>query len=240
MPRGCRIGLTAILLLLAAACSPGAEPPDEIRTIYTQYPELRDRPYTVEAVGRIVDGDTLELASGAKVRLIGVNTPEVHGKTEHYGREASEFTKNRLLDRTVYLFPDVSDTDRYGRLLRYLFIAGDPVMFNETLLSEGYANVMTVPPDVAYSKKFVRLEREAREKGVGLWGQSGQSGQSGQAGQAEAAAACEKPQIKGNINSRSDKIYHMPGGRYYEQTKAEQMFCTEEEARAAGFRKSAQ
>ena len=223
--------LAFVLIIGLSACSAG-ETDDFVQEIFEHYPELSGKTYQVETVRRVVDGDTFETAAGDKVRLIGVNTPEVHGKTEYYGREASELAKQRLEGQTVYLFSDVSGTDKYGRLLRYVFIEGDPVMFNETLLTEGYANTMTVPPDVTYAEKFVQLERTAREKQKGLWNEQAQA--------EEAAPSCPEPKIKGNINSRGEKIYHLPGGRYYEQTKAEMMFCTEEEASAAGFRKAQQ
>jgi micrococcal nuclease len=164
--------------------------------------------------------------------MIGVNTPEVFGEAQYYGREASNFSKKRLENQTVYLFRDVSDTDKYGRLLRYLFIQNDPIMFNETLLIEGYANTMTIPPDVMFSKKFAKLERESRENSKGLWKENKNSSSN--------QANCNNPKIKGNINSKNEKIYHMPNGRYYDQTKAEEIFCTEEEAIAAGYRKSKQ
>jgi micrococcal nuclease len=216
-----------------AGCSqPGSQVTEDkdafVAQIISNYPELKDKKYEISTIKRIVDGDTYETSSGHKIRMIGVNTPEVFGETQFYGRKASDFSKKWLENQTVYLFRDVSVTDKYDRLLRYLFIQNDPVMFNETLLIEGYANTMTIPPDVMFSKKFVLLERQARENRKGLWRKS------------ENAPACQKPKIKGNINSRNEKIYHVPGGKYYDQTKAEKMFCTEEEAIAAGYRKSKQ
>lgn len=124
---------------------------------------------------RVVDGDTIEVdINGASytVRYIGVDTPEtVHPSkpVECFGKEASE--KNRALveDRVVVLEKDVSEVDRYGRLLRYVW-AGD-VMVNAELVRLGYAQVSTYPPDVRYQDLFVQLQREAREKEMGLWGQ---------------------------------------------------------------------
>jgi micrococcal nuclease len=185
------------------------------------------------------------------VRLIGVNTPEItNGKTEYYGQEAKQFTSDHLLGREVVLFSDVGDTDRYGRLLRYVFVEPEPRMFNELLVAEGYANTMTVAPNVTYAERFVELERDAREEGKGLWGieEEPQPDPKADAGKeadeeaadakadAEMSANCEEPQIKGNINSRGERIYHVPGSRYYEATIAEKMFCTIEEAEADGFR----
>lgn len=246
-----RILMIILMLSLAAGCSssPNSADPDPlVQAIKNQYEALADSPYSIDTVSRVIDGDTFETASGDKVRLIGVNTPEISGKAEYYGQEASAYAKERLLNKQVVLFQDAGNTDRYGRLLRYVFIAPEPVMFNETLVKEGYANTMTVAPNVAFAEHFASLEREARSAGAGLWGGEGvQKNETVQMDQpkpsasttesAPASTACSSPAIKGNINSKKEKIYHVPGSRYYEQTVAEQLFCTEAEAEAAGFRK---
>jgi len=241
-----------VMLFLTAGCGAAVQNNDDyISQILRLYPELTGKSYTVEMVKRIVDGDTFELEVGSKVRLIGVNTPEItNGKTEYYGQEAKQFTSDQLLGREVVLFSDVGDTDRYGRLLRYVFVEPDTQMFNERLVAEGYANTMTVAPNVTYAERFVSLEREAREDGKGLWGieegsPSEPEADSGEDSDNEAAGAtgeamkspnCDEPLIKGNINSRGERIYHVPGSRYYDSTIAEKMFCTIEEAEADGFR----
>ncbi|SDD99105.1 micrococcal nuclease [Paenibacillus sp. UNCCL117] len=243
--------LAAVLLLTAAGCSSrpaGAPAANEafLQAVYEQYPDLRDKPYQIAQVKRVVDGDTFQTADSAKVRLIGVDTPESVGKVEHFGKEASEFTKKELTGQTVYLFSDAGDTDKYGRLLRYVFKEGEPLMYNEKLVQEGYANPMTVPPNVLYAKRFVSVEREARTKKVGLWAASASSSSSSKKPASSTAPptvpedgkSCSNPQIKGNINAKKESIYHVPGGRSYEQTKAERMFCTEKEAEAAGFRRA--
>lgn len=196
-----------------------------VREILLAYPELQGKLAESDTITRVVDGDTFELSSGAKVRMIGVDTPEVYGGAEPYGLEASDFSKELLNDKEVVMFKDVSTTDRYGRLLRYVFLLGDPLMVNERLIVEGYANAMTYPPDVSYAERFVEAERTAREQSLGMWQET-----------PAAAASCDSPQIKGNINSKGEKIYHLPDGRYYEATIAEMMFCTEEEAVQSGFR----
>jgi|GEM_PF-886549 len=130
-------------------------------------------------VSRVVDGDTLELSDGSKVRLIGVNTPESTNRTETYGKEASNYTKSKLEGKQIYLQKDVSETDRYGRLLRivWLDIPTNDIdeneirtkMFNADLVINGYAEPSTYPPDVKYSDYFVKFAREARTNGTGLW-----------------------------------------------------------------------
>ncbi len=125
-------------------------------------------------VTRVVDGDTLEVKMGdqlEKVRLIGVDTPETvkpNTPVQPYGKEASDFTKKMLLNKEVTLKFDVGRTDKYGRLLAYVYLGNE--MFNETLLKEGYARLMTVPPNVKYADRFVAIQKEAREAGKGLWG----------------------------------------------------------------------
>ncbi|MFD0671836.1 thermonuclease family protein [Cohnella sp. GCM10027633] len=236
------VGLFALLLLISTGCSNRAAPANanaDLEAIYANYPELAGRTVEQAVVIRVVDGDTFETDGGDKVRLVGVNTPEKHGQAEYYGVEASAFSERMLKGQSVYLFKDVSETDRYGRLLRFAFIRGVTEMYNEKLLREGYANVMTYPPDVTFAGKFLKLERAARDGGVGLWNEGGESGSPGDVVQEDTAPGCADPTIKGNVKSDGkEKIYHVPGGASYEQTKAEVMFCTEDEAVAAGFRKA--
>jgi micrococcal nuclease len=230
--------ITVLLLafaVLAGCSSSSSEAGDLLKPIFERYPELKNLKYTSAVVKRVVDGDTFELDTGEKVRMIGMNTPETvkpNSPVEAYGKEASEFTKRNLTGKKVLLFADAGDKDKYGRLLRYVFIEGETQMFNETLLLEGYANIATVPPNVLFADRFLEAERSARANQKGLWAGSAKAA-------ASAALSCSDPKIKGNINSKNEKIYHMPGSAAYEQTKAEQLFCTEKEAQAAGFRKAA-
>lgn len=127
-------------------------------------------------VTRVVDGDTFWIDDGSpkgrKVRLIGADTPEtVHPRKEvqTYGREASDYTKKLLTGQIVGLEFDVDKTDRYGRLLAYVYLK-DGTFLNAHLIERGYAQVMTVPPNVKYSDKFLKLQRKARRKNAGLWG----------------------------------------------------------------------
>lgn len=141
--------------------------------------------YTVGTVTKHVDGDTVYVKINGqeyKLRLIGVNTPETkHPQkgVEYYGKEASNYTKSKLLGKTVYLEKDVSETDKYGRLLRYIWLEPPTKltkeeiktkMFNAILVANGYAQVATYPPDVKYQDYFLEFEREARSKNIGLWG----------------------------------------------------------------------
>jgi micrococcal nuclease len=124
-------------------------------------------------VVRVVDGDTIhvQLADRVeKVRYIGVDSPEIHHPVkgeEPGGRAAASVNRGLVEGRRVRLELDVRTRDRWGRLLAYVWV-GD-TMINAELIRLGYAQVMTVPPNVRYQDLFVKLGREAREAGRGLW-----------------------------------------------------------------------
>lgn len=127
-------------------------------------------------VVRVVDGDTVEVNIRGKretLRLVGVNTPETVAPgrpVEPFGPEASAYTKGLLPPGTkVTVEIDVEERDRYGRLLGYAYLP-DGRMVNALLAEGGYADVMTIPPNVKYSELFLDLTRDAREAGRGLWG----------------------------------------------------------------------
>jgi micrococcal nuclease len=207
--------LFILLILLAAGCGSdeGPKPNGELHV----------------TVKRVVDGDTFETGDGEKVRMIGVDTPESvkpNHPVEPYGKEASAYTKQLLTGKKVLLRFDVEPRDKYGRLLAYVYLP-DGTFVNEKLVREGYARILTIPPNVRHAELFLQAEREARAQNRGLWG-------------LEKKDHDDSPPpgktIKGNINAKGEKIYHLPGTRDYERTKAEVWFATEEEARAAGFR----
>lgn len=121
-------------------------------------------------VTRVIDGDTIELESGQKVRYIGIDTPETvdpRKKVQCFGKEASDKNKELVLDKKVRLEKDVKDTDVYGRLLRYVYVNGE--MVNLKLVEEGYAKADTVPPDIKNKDLFLQAERTARINNLGLW-----------------------------------------------------------------------
>ena len=196
-------------------------------------------------VTRVVDGDTIEIEGGQKVRYIGIDTPEVadpRKPVQCFGKEASNKNKDLVEGKRVRLEKDVSETDKYGRLLRYVYSGN--IFVNELLVREGYAFSSTYPPDVKYQDLFNKAEKEAREANRGLWGSCGFARlPDGQVAGTKTTAPATDCVIKGNISSSSEKIYHLPGQRYYNQTvisesKGERWFCTEEEAQKAGWRKS--
>ena len=132
----------------------------------------------------MIDGDTVKLSDGERVRLIGIDTPESRynkklirdSKRSHkdidsiikMGKEASLFTKNLVEGKKVRLDFDVDKYDKYGRLLAYVYLE-DGTFVNGKIIEEGYAQCMTIPPNVKHADMFVKLEREARNKGKGFW-----------------------------------------------------------------------
>ena len=135
-------------------------------------------------VDRVVDGDTLVLESGERVRLIGIDTPEMHESKKLYrdaqrthqdasaiqrlGERAYEFTRNLVEGKRVSLEFDVEKHDRYKRLLAYVYLK-DATFVNAEIVKQGYASLMTYPPNVKYADSFVKLYQEARENRRGLW-----------------------------------------------------------------------
>lgn len=122
-------------------------------------------------VVKVIDGDTIKLENGKAVRYIGIDTPEtVHPSKpiQCYGKEASNKNRELVEGKEIEMEKDVSETDKYGRLLRYIWI-GD-IFVNEYLVREGFAHSSTYSPDVKYQDGFREAERQAREEGKGLWG----------------------------------------------------------------------
>lgn len=122
-----------------------------------------------------MDGDTFWIEDGSekglKIRLIGVNTPETqHPRkpVEYFGIEASDYVKKKLEGKKVRLEFDVERNDYYGRTLAYVFLE-DGTFLNADLVENGYANTMTIPPNVRHADLFLNLERKARENNTGLW-----------------------------------------------------------------------
>ena len=122
-------------------------------------------------VTRVIDGDTLELESGQRVRYIGVDTPEMtdsRSAVRAWAEKGKEKNRELVEGKTVTLERDVSETDRYGRLLRYVYVNG--IMVNSELVRLGLAFATPYPPDVKHQDLFAQLEKEARTAGRGLWG----------------------------------------------------------------------
>ena len=170
---------TALLVSLVVAPSPGPtakclNPPKPLNLFQA-------------LVTRVIDGDTIHArvknGPSERLRLLGIDTPEIHdsakldrdarqsGKSKEeiqaLGRLARDFTRSRLDGKDVSLELDVQTRDTYGRLLAYVWVGG--TLFNMLILREGYAQILTIPPNVRYVELFLECQREALEHKRGLW-----------------------------------------------------------------------
>lgn len=132
-------------------------------------------------VVRVVDGDTIRVrlaGTEERVRYIGVDTPETvkpGTPVQCYGKAASAFNKRLLSGRRVRLVFDAEHRDRYGRLLAYVYRQPDGLFVNAELVRRGYAQTLTIPPNVSHAPEFRALARGARSAGRGLWAACGSS-----------------------------------------------------------------
>ena len=124
----------------------------------------------------VVDGDTIDVNIGGhreRVRLIGIDTPETKKPdtpVQCYGPEATRFTKSLLpADEALHLERDVVARDDFGRLLAYVYLAGDGKFLNLTIIRNGYARPLTIPPNIAHADEFVAASRAAQGDNIGLW-----------------------------------------------------------------------
>ncbi|PID51993.1 MAG: hypothetical protein CR972_04330 [Candidatus Moraniibacteriota bacterium] len=118
----------------------------------------------IYSVIHIVDGDTFDIENGERVRMIGIDTPE---RGEVYYKEAKEYLKILIHGKKVRLVKDVSERDRYGRLLRHVYV--DDQWINKKMIRDGFARLVTYAPDVAHVADFTSAERAARKEHIGLW-----------------------------------------------------------------------
>lgn len=216
--------------------------------------DVDDNGFEKALVADVIDGDTVRLSDGRVVRYIGIDTPETKHPTkgkECFGEQASLRNTELVEGQVVSLETDVSETDRYQRLLRYVWLDGQ--LINHQLVSEGLAVARSYPPDIRYQELFSEAERIAWEGGVGLWSECPADEKATQIqktideidqqvlGSFEDLDL-EKCTIKGNISSNGN-LYHLPGCDSYTKTvispeKGERWFCTEQEALDAGWQKA--
>jgi len=119
---------------------------------------------------RVIDGDTVEVLGGERVRYIGIDTPEMR-PVEAWAEAATAANRELVEQRMVRLEPDVQARDRYGRVLAYVWVDG--LMVNEELVWLGLAQVSTYPPNVRYQERLLTAERAARGAERGLWARDG-------------------------------------------------------------------
>jgi len=192
------------------------------------------------AVVSVTDGDTIRVRIGdltERVRIIGIDTPELRGG-ECYAQQAASKMQSLVQSQHVRLIRDTTQAnrDRYGRLLRHVALS-DGRQVAKILIAGGYGEEYTYDEPYAGRDGYRAAERAARDSRKGIWGSGCR---------APVVAAPADPGsclIKGNIASDGERIYHVPGQRYYDVTKiteskGERWFCTQQQARDAGWRAS--
>lgn len=214
--------LASVLVLLVVALAPAAH---------------------ADVAGRasVIDGDTIEV-HGQRIRLFGIDAPEseqlclAEDKRWRCGQQAALALDDKIAGRPVACVE--RDRDRYGRIVA-VCRAGDQDL-NAWLVAEGWALAYR-----QYSTDYVGEEEAARAAGKGVWRGTFVPPWDWRRGQRLEATASEPGdcRIKGNISSKGERIYHVPGGQFYERTridtsKGERWFCSEAEAQAAGWRLS--
>ena len=128
---------------------------------------------TTPLVTRVIDGDTIEVTIASttyKIRYIGIDTPEIDDERPEFcalAQEATRYNRQLVEGKTVRLEKDITETDQYGRLLRYVYI-GDTFV-NAELVRQGLAWAISYPPDTKYQDYLKELEAEARQAGRGIW-----------------------------------------------------------------------
>jgi len=177
-----------------------------------------------QLVTRVIDGDTIVVAGVGTVRLIGVDTPEtVDPRTpaQYFGKEASEFARRMAEGKTVRLEFDWQRTDKYQRVLAYVYLP-DGRFLNAEIVKQGYGHAYVVYP-FRYLDQFREYERQARDERRGLWADA----------TAEPKTSKKEP-VRVWVNIAS-KVYHCPGTRYYGTTKNGK-YMQEDQAQSAGYR----
>jgi micrococcal nuclease len=241
--RGTTVALALVLTTAVAACAADDSP-------------LRG------PVLEVTDGDTIVVRVDGrreKVRLIGIDAPELHdsGKLEREiartgrsraaiqadGARAAAFARSLLGGRDVRLEVDVEPRDRYGRLLAWVWLP-DGTLANAAIVRAGFATLLTIPPNVRHTETLRDAERDARSAGRGLWADAPAPAEPETAtrGRApEAGGRCPRDHpVKGNLSRRDGRcIAHRPGQEFYTRTRAERCYRDLDEARADGCRPAA-
>ena len=198
----------------------------------------------------VADGDTITVSVDGvneRVRLIGVDAPELRNPPECFGRESADRAAELVTASSVGLLADPSqeNRDRYGRLLRYVVLPDGTIM-NGVLIREGYAREHTYDGPYRHQQEFRDDQQVAMAAGTGVW--SAECQRQSLAITPTAATSPASTQtvpdpncpIKGNVNGKGDRIYHLPGDESYDGTvitpaKGERWFCSAAEAEAAGW-----
>ncbi|MDD3998893.1 MAG: thermonuclease family protein [Candidatus Shapirobacteria bacterium] len=137
----------------------------------TRTSDLTEESREKAKVAKVIDGDTIELSDKRKVRYIGINSFEMNDERleiKCLAEKAREANRNLVENKEIEMEKDVSDTDKYGRLLRYVWIDG--ILVNEELVKNGWAEVSSFPPDIKYQERFRIEQIKAKLNDLGIWG----------------------------------------------------------------------
>lgn len=195
-------------------------------------------------VSFVIDGDTIIIENGQRVRLIGLDTPE---KDACYYSEARDYLISLVDGKQVRLEKDLTNKDKYERLLRYVVLPNDDdddLFVNELLIRNGYALTLAISPDTRYRDLFSSAQEEAKRERRGLWGACDDLPVVNEAREQDSAPSDLECNIKGNISEKGfGKTYLVPGCDNYntvkiDPRKGEQYFCSTKDAEAAGFRQA--
>jgi endonuclease YncB( thermonuclease family) len=192
----------------------------------------------------VIDGDTIEI-HGTRIRLHGIDAPEsaqlciVQEREVRCGQQAAFALTDRIGRGAVSCEP--RDRDRYGRIVAVCSVRGEDL--NAWLVAEGWAMAYR-----EFSPDYIAQEQVASAAKIGIWAGEFVAPWDWRRGERISAEVLQKEggcAIKGNISAKGERIYHVPGGEFYEKTqisagKGERWFCSEEEAQAAGWRRSKQ
>jgi len=176
----------------------------------------------------VIDGDTFTLSTGERVRLTGIDAPE---KTAYYYNESKTALEELIKGKIVALERDVSNKDKYGRLLRYVYV-DNGTFVNLELVSEGYARSAEYPPDTRYAEQLKQAENDSKANNLGIWSEG-----------LEENANCTSlgcPKGANYAGSKQSDKYHRCDSRFARMISPENLVCfgSEAEAREAGYVKS--
>ena len=202
---------------------------------------------SVHEVTHVVDGDTIDIENDIRIRLLGIDSP---ARGECGFVESRAYLEELLKSKQVYIEKDITGADRYDRLLRYLYVPSDDireddVLVQDALLRAGWVRTLAIAPDNRYRDLFASAQEEAKQAERGIWGLCDLTPEEVVERQTDSDPVDPTCTIKGNISEKSyGRNYFTEGCPNYNRikidiSKGEAYFCTEEEAREAGFTYSA-
>ncbi len=231
-----RNSILAIVIFLAGLLAGG-------RLLVKKIVIMNSEGASLHQVVEVIDGDTIKIEGNIRVRLLGIDSPEVG---ECYYQPAKRALEDLIAKQRIELEKDITDKDHYGRLLRYVALPvenGDSILVNDYLVRNGNALAISSPPNNRYRDLFSSAQVIAKRNNFGLWGAC-ENNYSNERREADAGPPNPDCIIKGNISEKGyGMTYLMPGCDNYETVKidtrkGEKYFCTEKEAIEAGFRKA--